>query len=93
MEHVEASNQTIVGDIKLGSNGGEMAGEQSKEIFKQLDEEADNHLDCEQNWHTVKSDIACKKGDRTSIDVMHECHYLVWVWINISISQIDGNYS
>ena len=45
----------------LDRDGGEMAGEQSMEIFKGLDEEADNHLDCEQNWHVSKSDFVCDK--------------------------------
>ena len=65
-EQKEASNQAILDDSKLDSYCDQMACEQSKEVFKQLDEEADNHLDCEQNWHTVKSDIACYKGDRTN---------------------------
>ena len=80
-EHEEASNQTIVGDSKLDSDGDQMAGEQSLENLKQPLEESDNHLDCEQNWHAGKIDIACDKGDRKSIDLMHAGHYLVCVWM------------
>ena len=65
-ELIVVSNQTIVGDSKCDSDGDqmEMAGEQSLEIFKQPLEEANNHFDCERNWHVAKSDFACDKSSK-----------------------------